>query len=175
MEKLAKRKQNRLQNFDYSTNGAYFITICTHNKECILSNIVGEGLCALPKINLNPIGEEIEKSINYINDYYDNIKIVKHIIMPNHIHLLIEINNRTGEHGDSPNKEMFDFTGGHGDPPLQSIVGQLKSYTTHKYGKQLWQRSYYDHIIRNEEDYLNVWEYINNNAKKWTEDKYYII
>ena len=160
MEKLAKRKQNRLQNFDYSANGAYFITICTHNKECILSNIVGEGLCALPKINLNPIGEEIEKSINYINDYYDNIKIVKHIIMPNHIHLLIEINNQTG---------------GHGDPPLQSIIGQLKSYTTNKYGKQLWQRSYYDHIIRNEEDYLNVWEYINNNVKKWTEDKYYII
>ncbi len=160
MEKLAKRKQNRLQNFDYNTNGAYFITICTHNKECILSNIVGEGLCALPKINLNPIGEEIEKSINYINDYYDNIKIVKHIIMPNHIHLLIEINNQTG---------------GHGDPPLQSIIGQLKSYTTNKYGKQLWQRSYYDHIIRNEEDYLNVWEYINNNPAKWTEDKYYII
>ena len=155
---LPKRKQNRLQNFDYSTNGAYFITICTHNKECILSNIVGEGLCALPKINLNPIGEEIEKSINYINDYYDNIKIVKHIIMPNHIHLLIEINNQTG---------------GHGDPPLQSIIGQLKSYTTNKYGKQLWQRSYYDHIIRNEEDYLNVWEYINNNPAKWTEDKYY--
>lgn len=155
---LPKRKQNRLQNFDYNTNGAYFITICTHNKECILSNIVGEGLCALPKINLNPIGEEIEKSINYINDYYDNIKIVKHIIMPNHIHLLIEINNQTG---------------GHGDPPLQSIIGQLKSYTTNKYGKQLWQRSYYDHIIRNEEDYLNVWEYINNNPAKWTEDKYY--
>ena len=160
MSELQKRKSNRLQNFDYSTNGAYFITICTYNKECILSNIVGEGLCALPKINLNPIGEEIEKSINYINDYYDNIKIVKHIIMPNHIHLLIEINNQTG---------------GHGDPPLQSIIGQLKSYTTNKYGKQLWQRSYYDHIIRNEEDYLNVWEYINNNAKKWTEDKYYII
>ena len=79
--------------------------------------------------------------------------------MPNHIHLLIEINNQTG---------------GHGDPPLQSIIGQLKSYTTHKYGKQLWQRSYYDHIIRNEEDYLNVWEYINSNAQKWTGDKYYI-
>ena len=155
---LPKRKQNRLQNFDYSTNGAYFITICTHNKECILSNIVGEGLCALPTINLSPIGEEIEKSIKYINDYYDNIKIVKHIIMPNHIHLLIEINNQTG---------------GHGGPPLQSIIGQLKSYTTNKYGKQLWQRSYYDHIIRNEEDYLNVWEYINNNPAKWTEDKYY--
>lgn len=160
MEKLSKRKPNRLQNFDYSTNGAYFITICTHNKECILSNIIGEGLCALPTINLTPIGEEIKKSIKHINDYYDNIKIVKHIIMPNHIHLLIKINNQTG---------------GLGDPPLQSIIGQLKSYTTHKYGKQLWQRSYYDHIIRNEEDYLNVWEYINSNAKKWTEDKYYII
>ena len=160
IKSLPKRKQNRLREFDYSTNGAYFITICTQGKKCILGNIVGEGLCALPTINLSPIGEEIEKSIKYINDNYDNIKIVKHIIMPNHIHLLIEINNQTG---------------GHGDPPLQSIIGQLKSYTTHKYGKQLWQRSYYDHIIRNEEDYLNVWEYINSTAGKWTEDKYYII
>ena len=117
IKSLPKRKQNRLQNFDYSTNGAYFITICTQGKKCILGNIVGEGLCALPTINLSHIGEEIEKLIKYINDNYYNIKIVKHIIMPNHIHLLIEINNQTG---------------GHGDPPLQSIIGQLKSYTTHK-------------------------------------------
>ena len=102
MEKLAKRKQNRLQNFDYSTNGAYFITICTQGKKCILGNIVEEGLCALPTINLSPIGEEIEKLIKYINDNYDNIKIVKHIIMPNHIHLLIEINNQTEGTGTLP-------------------------------------------------------------------------
>ena len=82
---LPVRKRLRLVGYDYSKNGAYFITICTQGKKCILGNIVGEGLCALPTINLSPIGEEIEKSIKYINDNYDNIKIVKHIIMPNHI------------------------------------------------------------------------------------------
>lgn len=78
--------------------------------------------------------------------------------MPNHIHLIVILDNQTG---------------GRGNSPLQNVIGQLKSYTTKKYGKQLWQRSYYDHIIRNEDDYLNVWEYVNSNALKWAEDEFY--
>ena len=156
--KLPKRKYNRLKYFDYSTNGAYFITICTKDKRCILSSIVGEGLRALPKNILTPIGIEIEKSIEFINHNYDNVLINKHIIMPNHIHLIVILNTKAG---------------GHGNPPLQNVIGQLKSYTTKIYGKQLWQCSYHDHIIRDEKDYLKIWEYINSNALKWSEDKYY--
>ena len=123
IKSLPKRKQNRLREFDYSTNSAYFITICTQGKKCILGNIVGEGLCALPTINLSPIGEEIEKSIKYINDNYDNIKIVKHIIIPNHIHLLIEINNQTGGHGDPPNKECLILREGTETLPYRVSLG----------------------------------------------------
>lgn len=156
--KLPKRKPNRLNDFDYSTNGAYFVTICTKNRECILSNIVGEGLCTLPQNIPTSIGNEIEKSIQYINNNYDTVLIDKYIVMPNHVHMIVIINNGAG---------------GHGGPPLQSIIGRFKSFTTNKYGKVLWQRSYHDHIIRGEKDYLNICEYINSNALKWQEDKYY--
>lgn len=154
---LPKRKPTRLKGYDYSQNGAYFITICTNNRKCILSNIVGEGLCALPKNTLTYIGKEIEKTIQYINDNYNNVSIDKYVIMPNHIHLII----------------ILDDSGGHRNPPLQNIIGQLKSYTTNKYGNSLWQRSYHDHIIRGEKDYQKIWEYIDTNPIKWELDCFY--
>ncbi len=155
---LPKRKPTRLKGYDYSQNGAYFITICTHNKQCILSKIiVGEGLCALPQNILTPIGKEIEKSMQYINDNYIGITIDKYIIMPNHIHLIV----------------ILDDSGGHGNPPLQDIIGQLKSYTTNKFGNILWQRSYHDHIIRGEKDYQKIWEYIDTNVIRWEKDCFY--
>lgn len=154
---LPKRKPTRLKGYDYSQNGAYFITICTHNRKCVLSNIVGEGFHTLPQNQLTPIGKEIEKSLQYINDNYIGVAVDKYIIMPNHIHLIVVLNN----------------SGGCGNPPLQKIVGQLKSYTTNKFGAILWQRSYHDHIIRGEEDFQKIWEYIDTNPAKWEEDCFY--
>ena len=155
---LPIRKPTRLKNYDYSSNGAYFITICTHKKKNILCEIVGEGLCTLPIAKLTPIGEAVNESIKYIACHYDNIAVDKFVIMPNHIHLIIT-----------------NQTGGHGDPPLQiyDIIGNLKSFTTHKYGKTLWQRSFHDHIIRGENDYLKIWDYIDTNPQKWQEDCFY--
>ncbi len=155
---LPKRKPTRLKDFDYSTNGAYFITICSHNRKCIFSNIVGEGLCALPKNNITKIGTEIQKSIEYINKTYTGVSIKKYIIMPNHIHMIVVLN----------------YAGGHGGPPLQKIIGQIKSYTTHKYKDILFQRSFHDHIIRDENEYLKICNYIDINPLKWKEDCFYI-
>ena len=113
-----KRKSTRLKNYDYSTDGAYFITICTHNKQKILCEIVGEGLCALPTINLTPIGNIVKCSIEYINENYSGVAVNKYVVMPNHIHLII-----------------VNQTGGHGDPPLQvyDIIGRFKSFTDSRY------------------------------------------
>ena len=153
-----ERKQLRLKGYDYSNPGKYFVTICTREKKSLLSNIILDNdPCSAPKIKLSDIGIETEKSIKYINDNYKDVEIEKYVIMPNHIHLIMVLNE----------------SGGHRNPPLQSIIGQLKSYTTKKYGSQLWQRSYYDHIIRNEQDYKKIWEYIESNPGKWTEDLYY--
>ena len=154
---LPKRKPIRLNGYDYSEPGAYFVTICTKNRECILGNIVGEGLCALPQNELTHIGRETEKTIRYINDNYNNVSIDKYVIMPNHIHLIVVLND----------------SGGHGNPPLQNVIGQLKSYTTNKFGDILWQRSYHDHIIRGERDYWKIWEYIDTNVIKWKTDCFY--
>ena len=162
---LPKRKKIRLNEYDYGQAGAYFITICTYNRAQILSKIVGEGLCALPQINLTPIGEIVKQSIEYINNNYDNVLIDKYVIMPNHVHLIIHI--QTGGH--------VDPTGGHGDPPLRvyDIIGRFKSFTDGKYNGRLWQRSFYDHIIRDENDYLDVCNYIDQNPLKWADDCYY--
>ena len=155
---LPNRKPTRLKNYDYSNEGAYFITICTYKKQKLLCDIVGEGLCALPSIKLTTIGEIVKQSIEYIDSNYEGVLVDKYIIMPNHIHLII--NNQTG---------------GHGDPPLQvyDIIGRFKSFTDNKYGDTLWQRSFHDHIIRGEKDYLKIWNYIDTNPQKWKEDCFY--
>ena len=154
-----KRKAMRLPDFDYSSNGAYFVTICTHNRRCLLSDIVGEGL-APPEIRLTQYGKIAEEEIISVQNRFPSVTIKNHVIMPNHIHLLIVLEH-TG--GASPS------------PTIVDVVRAFKSITTrrcHCAGK-LFQRSFHDHIIRSEKDYIDIWEYIDSNASKWIEDRYY--
>ena len=109
------------------------------------------------------MGREIEKTIQYINDNYKQVKIEKHVIMPDHIHLLVNLENK-GEF-DSDRQGCLS---------LRDVVKYLKSYTTREYRKRsgdknsvLWQQRYYDHIIRNDEDYNEKWQYIDNNPLKY--------
>lgn len=161
--KLRKRKINRLENWDYSTNGGYFITICTDNRKHILSKIfVGDGF---PVPQLTKTGRIIEDYIKNINSKYPCVTVNQYVVMPNHIHLLLFIdNNGTG----NPS------------PTVGNIIGWFKYNTTksvnEKYntaGRKLWQRSYYDHIIRDEKDYMEKRNYILTNPSKWSDDEYY--
>jgi REP element-mobilizing transposase RayT len=152
----------RLPQYDYSQNGAYFVTVCTHQRKHLLSQIVGDGFHPVPLIALSPIGQEVLHSIQFMNDQYNGI-IEKHVIMPNHVHLLVLLQ-----------------AGGHGNPPLQDIVGRLKSYTTKRFNEMgatndaiLWQRSFHDHILRTEDEYAEVWQYIDTNPLQWETDTYY--
>ncbi len=128
---LPQRKPNRLPQYDYAANGAYFITLCTKNKKKVLCDIVGAGLCARPRIELTPLGELVQTSILYIPQKYTGVFVDAYVIMPNHIHFIFRLDR---------------MTGGHGDPPLHKIIGEFKSYTTHLYGAPLWHRSFYDHV-----------------------------
>ncbi len=139
------RKSIRLKDYDYSSNGTYFITICTESRLPLLSTIVKNGEEVVTF--LTAIGKEIEKSINFIGEKYKDISVDKYVIMPDHIHMLISLKSEEGR----------------GNTPLQDVLGRFKSYTTHLYGKELWQRSYIDHVIRNKEDYVEKWKYIENN------------
>lgn len=157
MEK-ASRKALRLRNFDYASPGAYFVTVCTKNKEKLLAEIsVGAGLCARPVSQLTEIGQKVEAAILYMDKRYAHVTVDKYVVMPNHIHLLLTIRE----------------TGGHGDPPLHKLIGEMKSYTTHQFGAILWQRGFYDHVIRGDEDYKKAWEYIETNPARWEKDRLY--
>lgn len=165
MQNLPIRKTIRLKEYDYSQNGYYFITICINDMKCVLSDIVGGDDPVAPIIKLTEIGIIIEKSWNEINNIYKNIKTDEFVIMPNHFHGIVIIDNDIQK-------------GGQGRPPLHKIVQGFKSVTTrlcYKYGySKIWQRNYYEHIIRTQEDYLKITEYINTNPLKWELDKYYI-
>ncbi len=159
---LPKRKQIRLKNYDYSNSGLYFITICTHKRKNILSNIVGEGF---PLPQLTPQGKITENYILKINKKYPCINIKKYIIMPNHIHIILKILN-DGR--------------GNPSPTISNVVGWLK-YNITKHinkihgttGNKIFQRSFHDHIIRSEEDYIKICNYIDTNPQKWISDCFY--
>jgi len=165
---LPKRKKNRLKGYDYADNGAYFVTICTKDKKKILSriiskNIVGDGL---PVPILTKYGSVVDEYINKISQKYSGINVDKYVIMPNHIHLLILIQKEYGT--------------GNPSPTVGNIVGWLKYNVTRSInqingteGKNIFQRSFHDHIIRNKNDYQMIWQYIDTNPQNWEKDCFY--
>lgn len=157
--KFPERKSLRIKNYNYSAEGAYFITVCTKDRKHILSTIQEpEDCCSLPKVNLTEIGTEVEKSILYIDSVYDSVSVDNYVIMPNHIHLIISLSYQN----DNERAKS-----------IERIMYQLKSFTTNKYKKGLWQRSYYDHIIRDKEDYNVRFKYIEENPSRWKNDPYF--
>ena len=163
---LPNRTQNRLENFDYSQNSAYFITICTKDRNRILSKIiVGTGVLDCPKIQLLDYGIIAEKYINQLNGFYNNISVDKYVIMPDHIHLIITVKN--GQSG-TPVPTNINSKIDNKNSVIAKFVGTFKRFCNKEYGKNIWQPRYYDHVIRNQNDYNDIWEYIDNNPQKWS-------
>ncbi len=142
---LPQRKKIRVGEYDYSQCGAYFVTICTQNRRPILSNIVGDDAHIVPK----RYGQIAEKYLK------NAAEIEKYVIMPDHIHMLIRLEEQ-GAEKRSPQASR-----------IASIVRSIKTLTTKEIGEPIFQRSYYDHVIRNQRDYNEIWEYIENNPRKW--------
>ena len=169
---LPKRKPSRLKNYDYSENGAYFITICTKDRKKILSNIiVGTGVLDCPRIQLLTHGKIAEKYINQLNDFYDNVLVDKYVIMPDHIHLILSVNNGQPAQrtvGDAcPYNANQNIKTDNKNSTVAKFISTFKRFCNKEYGQNIWQPRYYDHIIRNQEDYNEIWEYIENNPRKW--------
>ena len=144
-----------------------FITIYTHNRRNLLHQGVGATLRGRPAES-SCAQDMIEKWLLELENKYPGVKIDKFVIMPNHVHMILFLE---GEHSGAP---------------LPVIVTWFKTMTTNAYlngikqgiylpyDNHLWQRGYYEHIIRNSDDYLKVWQYIDNNPAKWSEDEYYL-
>ena len=159
-----KRTRLRLYGCDYSANGTYFVTLCTKNRAKILSEItVGDGAHDVPKVRLTEIGKTVEKYL-ISSENIPGVLIDTYVIMPNHIHVLICIKN--GYDGTSWALSPTNKT-------LPRIISSFKSLITKELGASVFQRSYYDHVIRNREDYEEIKDYILKNPINWTIDELY--
>ncbi len=164
MRERYERKTTRLAGYDYNTSGAYFITICTKERKCLLSRIVGTGVLDGPKIELLPYGTVADKYIQQINDFYTDFSVESYVIMPNHIHILLSV----GEKGPSRTPV----------PTLQNsivscFVSTFKRFCNKEYGRNIWQSRSYDHIIRDQMDFDEHLRYIAENPFGWQKDELY--
>ncbi len=158
-----ERKPTRLKEYDYSTNGVYFITICTKDRKCILSRIVGDGVLDVPKVVLSEYGRIVCKHLEQISNHYDYLNIDNYVIMPNHMHILMNVCANGMSRTPSPTNNV-----------ISSFISTLKRFVNKETGVNLFQRSFYDHIIRDECDYIEHYTYIENNPSKWDSDELYV-
>ena len=168
------RRSIRLQNYDYSQAGMYFITICCQDKICRFGKIENGVMI------LNEYGKIVEIVWNKLPQHYANVQLDKFVVMPNHIHCIIAItNDNIVGAGLKPAPTIDSIaTKQHS---LSEIVRALKTFSARKInelrntpGEKLWQRNYWEHIIRNEDSYLQIADYIMNNPANWENDKLYI-
>ncbi|HDR16333.1 MAG TPA: hypothetical protein ENN79_12780 [Desulfobacteraceae bacterium] len=202
------RRSIRLEDYDYSQSGMYFVTVCMQNRECFLGEIIDEQMV------LKDAGRMVESVWGELQVRFNHIQLGQFVVMPNHIHGIFvlhgrgepcvrphasveqtSVGNRSGEpcvrpHASVEQTSVGNRSGEHKVRPygtLPDTVGRIvqafKSMTTHEYtigvkkhgwppfpGK-LWQRNYYEHIIRNENELNRIREYIANNPMKWEFDQ----
>ncbi len=182
---MQNRRSIRLKEYDYSQSGAYFVTVCTHNRECLFGKIVDGEMV------LNEAGRMIEKWFHELPKKFNEITLDEYIIMPNHIHYII-VNigpvgadlcvcprNNDINATDIANRDTGEHTGS----PLPRIVQWFKTMTTNEYIRNVerngwqpfngksWQRNYYEHVIRNENELNRARQYIADNPAKWDTDE----
>lgn len=151
------RKRNRKLNFDYSSEAIYFVTICIQNR------IHYFGKVESGKMNLSNFGTIAHEKCIWLENQYPYIEIHNFIIMPNHLHILLEIKN----------KDNFLKI-----KSVSSLIGAYKTVVSkeiHLLGNIdfSWQRSFHDHIVRSENSYENIYNYITNNPENWEKDKFH--
>ena len=167
---LQRRKRNRLREYNYNLNGSYFITICTKDKKQLFWKYDNRYTCYVganfvrqySESWLSNIGIIVDNEIKHINSIYkDSVYVDKYVIMPNHIHMIITI--------DVQPDGRTQFA-----PTVSRVTKQFKGSVTKRIGVSVWQKSFYDHIIRNEVDYLEKWNYIHTNPHRWNSDELYV-
>ncbi len=152
-----QRKRIRLHDYDY-TVGTYFITICTANRVRILSTVADSGVGANIIRPFSPIltdiGEIVKSTVEDIPTHYPNVQIDDYVIMPDHVHIILSLS--LANHG----RTMFA-------PTLQRIIKHLKGSVTKKIGSSIWQKSFYEHSIRDASDYDEKMKYLYENPMRW--------
>ena len=157
---LPKRKQNRLPAYDYSDANAYFVTVCTEGRKNLFWTNVGATNGRPQDISLSEQGRIVDEHIRQIPNHYPAVSVDCYVIMPNHIHLLLQI------HSTADGRPMVA-------PTISTVINQMKGVISKNIGFPVWQKGFYDHVIRGEADYQETWQYIVGNPGKWADDKLY--
>jgi putative transposase len=185
---ISRHHSVRLKNYDYSSAGAYFVTICTQNHECLFGQIsVGAGPCARPQMFLSEAGRMIRSVWHEIPSHYPGNDIDKFVVMPNHIHGILIVGAGPRACPENKRKPKSPCGQPQGVAPtglsLPDIVHRFKTMTTKQYADgvkqlgwqpfygKLWQRSYYEHVIRDEDELNEIRQYILTNPLKWALDR----
>ena len=163
---LPNRKFIRLDNYDYSQPGAYFVTICVQNRKHLLGHIVqGE-------LRLSSFGETAVAKWKWLATHYSYVQLDEYVVMPNHMHALLWITGSADLSDQPANKETKR-------KPLGGLIGAFKTVSTKAInlvrntpGEQFWQRDFYEHIVRDDEALLQIRRYIIENPKRWSMDVY---
>jgi REP element-mobilizing transposase RayT len=163
------RQSIRLKGYDYSQPGYYFVTICVSNRFCLFEKVSED------RVHLNKYGEIARKEWLLTEDLRDNVRLDEFVVMPNHVHGIIELIDSRDTARRVPAKEKF------GNPTKNSIPTIIRSYKSavtkainqlnNQSGDKSWQRNYHDHIIRNSQDLNRIRKYILNNPEDWENDK----
>ena len=149
---LPQRKPMRIPQFDYASQHAYFITICTKNRQQTLARIEAFGT-----YRLSSLGVCAEKNLKMIPHHFPEVQVEKFVVMPNHVHMMLTL---------GCNGVQIEHT-------LPAVIQAYKASVSRWAGFSVWQRSFYDHVVRNEADYQMIWQYIENNPLKWELDRFY--
>ncbi|MGB8981206.1 MAG: transposase [Anaerolineales bacterium] len=172
------RRSIRLKQYDYTQPGGYFVTIVTCHRDCLFGEIVNE------RMQLNEFGCIADECWRAIPDHFPNVELGAYVIMPNHMHGIIVITDRADQNGMATNSSPF--VGAQHAAPLQepnvkpgslgAFVRSFKSAVTRRLGRELnatgiWQRNYYEHVIRNHADWDRIQRYITSNPSLWAEDE----
>jgi len=162
--KKHNRRSIRLQGFDYSRPGTYFVTLCSQNRECLFGNIVdGE-------MRLNDMGRMVADTWEWLAEQYDHVTLDEWVIMPNHVHGLIVLTDdcRGGSRTAPTGKRK----------PVGRLIGAFKTVSTKRInelrqtpGDKLWQRNFWEHIVRDESEWHRIREYIQDNPAQWKQDQ----
>ena len=154
------RKKIRLDTIDYSANGAYFVTVCTQGKEKLFGEI-GENSIA---------GQMVCREFEAAIARFPHVHCSKYVVMPNHFHALLIIEKMQ----DNPSETIMDVLRVFKSRSTVEYIRLVRAGKAIPFQKKVWQRSFYDHVVRNEWDYQEIWKYIDENPMKWQLDKLYV-
>ena len=164
---IHRRRSIRLREFDYSAAGGYFVTTCVHNRECLFGEVCDDVMV------LNDAGGLVESVWNDLVKRFPTIELDAFVVMPNHVHFIVNIVNAAIKDGEGQDRAGRDRA-----PTLDEIVRVFKSISAaqvnrllSRTGQPLWQRNYYERVIRNDSELYGFRDYIIHNPLKWPDDK----